>query len=155
MSEQQHREKSGFETRAIHAGYEPDPTTGAVITQFGANASAKDVSIVLGMSTAQVTINGNLVLDAGDVLAYEINGLTAGTQHDQLVVNGLVDLGGATLDTTGSTIVAALGESVQILSNDAGDAVTDLEDGPDLGEVGLDLELLDPVLQDRGDLFGA
>ena len=30
MSEQ-HRNKSGFETRAIHAGYEPDPTTGAVI----------------------------------------------------------------------------------------------------------------------------
>jgi len=31
VSEQQHRHKSGFETRAIHAGYEPDPTTGAVI----------------------------------------------------------------------------------------------------------------------------
>src|ERR1700710_2834598 len=28
---QEHREKSGFETRAIHAGYEPDPMTGAVI----------------------------------------------------------------------------------------------------------------------------
>ena len=37
---------------------------------------------------------------------------------------------------------------------DAGDAVADLEDGADLGEVGLDVELLDPVLQDRGDLFG-
>ena len=38
---------------------------------------------------------------------------------------------------------------------DTGDAVADLEDGSDLGEVGLDVELLDPVLQDRGDLFGA
>ena len=38
---------------------------------------------------------------------------------------------------------------------DAGDAVTDLEDGADLGEVGLDVELLDPILEDRGDLFGA
>ncbi len=38
---------------------------------------------------------------------------------------------------------------------DAGDAVADLEDGADLGEVGLDVELLDPILQDRGDLFGA
>ncbi len=38
---------------------------------------------------------------------------------------------------------------------DAGDAVADLEDGADLGEVGLDIELLDPVLQDRGDLFRA
>ena len=38
---------------------------------------------------------------------------------------------------------------------DAGDAVADLEHGADLGEVGLDVELLDPLLEDRGDLFGA
>jgi hypothetical protein len=37
---------------------------------------------------------------------------------------------------------------------DAGDAVADLEDGADLGEVGLDVELLDSILEDRGDLFG-
>ena len=37
----------------------------------------------------------------------------------------------------------------------AGDAVADLENGADLGEVGLDVVVLDPVLQDRGDLFGA
>jgi hypothetical protein len=38
---------------------------------------------------------------------------------------------------------------------DAGDAVADLEDGADLGQVGLDVERLDPLLQDRRDLFGA
>ena len=38
---------------------------------------------------------------------------------------------------------------------DAGDPVADLEDGADLGEVGLDVELLDPILEDRGDLFRA
>ncbi len=38
---------------------------------------------------------------------------------------------------------------------DAGDPVADLQDGADLGEVGLDVVLLDPLLQDRGDLFGA
>jgi hypothetical protein len=38
---------------------------------------------------------------------------------------------------------------------DAGDAVADLEHAPDLGEVRLDVELLDPVLEDRGDLFRA
>ena len=32
---------------------------------------------------------------------------------------------------------------------DAGDAVADLEDRADLGEVGLDVELLDPLLEDR------
>ena len=41
MSEQQHRHKSGFETRAIHAGYEPDPTTGAVIPPIFATSTYK------------------------------------------------------------------------------------------------------------------
>jgi len=36
---------------------------------------------------------------------------------------------------------------------DAGDAVPDLEDGPDLAQVGLDIEPLDAVLEDGGDLF--
>jgi len=35
-----------------------------------------------------------------------------------------------------------------------GDPVTHLQDGPDLGEVGLDVVVLDPVLENRGDLFG-
>jgi cystathionine gamma-synthase len=39
MTEQQHRNKSGFETRAIHAGYEPDPTTGAVIPPIYATST--------------------------------------------------------------------------------------------------------------------
>ena len=39
MSE--HSQKSGFETRAIHAGYEPDPTTGAVIPPIYATSTYK------------------------------------------------------------------------------------------------------------------
>ena len=38
---------------------------------------------------------------------------------------------------------------------DAGDAVADLEHGAHLGEVGLDVVLLDPGLEDRRDLFRA
>jgi hypothetical protein len=38
---------------------------------------------------------------------------------------------------------------------DAGDAVSDLEDAANLREVRLDVELLDPILEDRGDLFRA
>ena len=38
---------------------------------------------------------------------------------------------------------------------DPGDPVADLEHRPDLREVGLDVVLLDPLAQDRGDLFGA
>lgn len=41
MSEQQHRSKSGFETRAIHAGYEPDPMTGSVIPPIYATSTFK------------------------------------------------------------------------------------------------------------------
>ncbi len=40
-SKQAHRHKSGFETRAIHAGYEPDPTTGAVIPPIYATSTYK------------------------------------------------------------------------------------------------------------------
>ena len=46
-------------------------------------------------------------------------------------------------------------ETAVLEAVDAGDPVADLEDGADLGEVGLDVVLLDPLLQDRGDLFGA
>lgn len=41
MSTQEHRSKAGFETRAIHAGYEPDPTTGAVIPPIFATSTYK------------------------------------------------------------------------------------------------------------------
>jgi cystathionine gamma-synthase len=37
----EHAHKSGFETRAIHAGYEPDPTTGAVIPPIYATSTYK------------------------------------------------------------------------------------------------------------------
>ena len=38
---QEHRDKAGFETRAIHAGYEPDPMTGAVIPPIYATSTYK------------------------------------------------------------------------------------------------------------------
>jgi cystathionine gamma-synthase len=43
MSEpiREHSQKAGFETRAIHAGYEPDPMTGAVIPPIYATSTYK------------------------------------------------------------------------------------------------------------------
>src|SRR3954449_2411014 len=41
MTSQEHRSKSGFETRAIHAGYEPDAATGAVIPPIYATSTYK------------------------------------------------------------------------------------------------------------------
>jgi nitrous oxidase accessory protein NosD len=88
------------------------------------STSTNNVTLELGSSPGQVTINGNVTLDANDTLHMEINGLTAGSQYDQLVVNGTVDLGGAALSTTGSTIVASNGQSVEIIDNDDIDPVT-------------------------------
>ncbi|MFW6866618.1 cystathionine gamma-synthase [Nocardioides sp. CPCC 206347] len=39
MSNREHLDTAGFETRAIHAGYEPDPTTGAVIPPIYATST--------------------------------------------------------------------------------------------------------------------
>jgi cystathionine gamma-synthase len=41
VSEQAHRNKAGFDTRAIHAGYEPDAATGSVIPPIYATSTYK------------------------------------------------------------------------------------------------------------------
>ncbi|MBK8485897.1 MAG: hypothetical protein IPL31_16480 [Saprospiraceae bacterium] len=63
----------------------------------GADASTKELTFAPGSSPGCVTLNGNLVLTSGDVLAMEVNGTTACTQYDQFIVNGTVTLGGASL----------------------------------------------------------
>ncbi len=83
-----------------------------------ANTSGKSLTLELGASPAQVTINGDLTLDGDDTLHLEINGLNPATDLDNFVVNGTVDLGGAILDTADSTIVATNGQSVTIVDND-------------------------------------
>ncbi|MBK8267068.1 MAG: hypothetical protein IPK83_01675 [Planctomycetes bacterium] len=66
-----------------------------------------------------------MALTGDDSLLIEVNGLTPGTSHDQWMIVGGVDLGGAALDTTGSTIIATPGQSVTIIDNDTSvDAVT-------------------------------
>lgn len=88
------------------------------------DTGAKGLTLDLGASPAQVSVNGNLILNSGDTLVMEIDGLTAGSQYDQLVVNGTVALGGATLSAAG-TITATNGQSVKIINNDGtSDAVT-------------------------------
>ncbi|WP_052088523.1 Ig-like domain-containing protein [Comamonas thiooxydans] len=70
-----------------------------------------------------LTINGNLQMNAGSVLAVEINGTTAGTQYDQVVVNGAVIVAGATLSATHG-YTPGLGDVYTIISNNLADAVT-------------------------------
>ena len=88
-----------------------------------ATALGKNITLAPGASPGQVVLNGNLTLDSGDAIAFELNGPTPGTDHDQLVINGNVTLGGATLSA-----VAGFGyadcDTVTLIENDGVDAVT-------------------------------
>src|SRR5690606_23888808 len=59
----------------------------------------------------------------------------AGMEHDQFVVNGIVTLGGATLTTTGSTIIATQGQLLTLIANDNADAVNGAFNGIPDGDV--------------------
>ncbi|AQT59134.1 hypothetical protein B0D95_02815 [Cellvibrio sp. PSBB023] len=76
-----------------------------------------------GNSPGIFTVNGNLQMNSGSTLAVEINGTTAGTQYDQISVNGAVNVSGATLSATHG-YTAGQGDSYTIIVNDAADAIT-------------------------------
>ncbi|MDP9938395.1 Ig-like domain-containing protein [Ectopseudomonas alcaliphila] len=69
-----------------------------------------------------LTVNGNLTLDFGSTLVLDINGATAGTGYDRVVVNGVVDVSGATL-AVNHGYAAGSGDSYTVIVNDAADAV--------------------------------
>ncbi|MBN73871.1 MAG: hypothetical protein CME32_31845, partial [Gimesia sp.] len=87
-------------------------------------ATGTDMSVTLapGNSPGQVTINGNLTLNADDVLDLELNGTTAGTGFDQLIVNGTLNLGSASLNLIDG-FEPAEGDQFLLLANDGTDPV--------------------------------
>jgi len=67
---------------------------------------------------------GNLSMVAGSTYDFEVGGLTAGTQYDQIKVTGSVNLGSGTLNTIlYNGFVPAVGQSYTIIDNDGTDAV--------------------------------
>ena len=72
-----------------------------------------------GQTPGLLPVNGNVSL--GGFVA-ELNGTTAGTQYDQLAVNGAVTLAGPLTTTLGYT--PAPGDVLTIINNDGTDAVT-------------------------------
>ena len=71
---------------------------------------------------------GDLTLLAGGTASFELDGTTAGTQYDQIEVNGSVDLGGATLSLDlGYTPTA--GDTYVIIENDGADLITGIFNG--------------------------
>ena len=67
--------------------------------------SIKPLTLSPGASPAKVIINGNLTLNGDDTLLFELNGVTAGTDYDQLVVTGNLILGGAHLENVRARVV--------------------------------------------------
>jgi parallel beta-helix repeat protein len=97
-------------------------STGTFTENVNATVLPKDISFAPGASPGCVTINGNFTLNAGDVLEMEANGNVACTDYDQFIVNGTVDLGGATLSQTlGFTL--ANNDQIVLIDNDGADAV--------------------------------
>ncbi|MFI4852668.1 MAG: hypothetical protein ACIAZJ_26450, partial [Gimesia chilikensis] len=87
-------------------------------------ATGTDMSVTLapGKSPGQVTINGNLTLNADDVLELELNGTAAGTAFDQLIVSGTLNLGSASLNLIDG-FDPAEGDQFLLLANDGTDPV--------------------------------
>ncbi|MBL8825457.1 MAG: hypothetical protein JNM18_00640 [Planctomycetaceae bacterium] len=85
--------------------------------------STKAIAFNIGESTALVTINGHLTLDADDSLALDINGTLAGSGYDQLAVNGVVTLGNSVLTTT-TGFTPAAGDTFRLIDNDLADSVS-------------------------------
>ena len=92
----------------------------------GATTLLNGGSINPGASPGILTIGGNFTMSSGTSLNAEIDGLTVGTQYDQLSVTGTVTLAGSTLSLSGAfnTGGVVTNDLFTIILNDgAGDAV--------------------------------
>ena len=81
-------------------------------------------TVAPGTSPGVLTINGNFT--PGGLVELEAASpyTTAGTHFDQVVVNGAVNLSGATLSFVGAGGVATAGQVVTFIANDLADATT-------------------------------
>ena len=97
----------------------------ATIAGGATSPTSLTVGSVGGAGTGTLTINNNvgLKLATGSTFKVDLNGTAAGTQYDQAIVNGAVDLNGATLAVTLGSPPSS-GNSYIIISNDGTDAVS-------------------------------
>lgn len=74
-----------------------DLNSGRMIGNGTVHGTVRNNSGVIapGQSPGKLTINGNYSQGANGALTIELGGTTAGTQYDQLIVNGAATLGGA------------------------------------------------------------
>ena len=104
-------------------------TLGGTGTIDSANSVNVQTVSTLAPGTSPGKLNsGNVAFSAGSIFMPEVNGTTAGTSYDQLNVTGTVDLGGATLVTSG-TINTSPGTDIVLINNDGNDAISGTFDG--------------------------
>ncbi|WP_066253511.1 Ig-like domain-containing protein [Hydrogenophaga flava] len=117
-------------TLAVDGSTNSATTVASGATLAGSGILGGDVTVQNGGTLApgnagagNLTVNGNLTMNAGSTLALDINGATAGTGYDRVVVNGAVDVSGATL-AVNHGYTAGNGETYAVVVNDAADAIT-------------------------------
>jgi len=93
-------------TLGIQRGVELAPSGGTVNVSTGSytgnvDSTGKAVILAAGTSPGQVTVTGNLTMDANDTLAVEIDG-TLATAFDSWSFTGTTSLGWASIAVTGS-----------------------------------------------------
>ncbi len=107
--------------RAIDAAGTGDTVyiqSGAYVGGADAASANKNLTLSAGNSPGQATINGNLLLNAGDTLIIEANGVNPLTQYDNLVVTGNVTITGATLTINIlSPYIPSHGDQLAIISS--------------------------------------
>lgn len=90
-------------------------------------------NVAPGNSPGTIAVNGNYSQTSTGDLNIEIGGTTAGTQYDQLVVNGTVTLDGDLVVSLINSFTPAVGNSFTIISNDGTDAVSGIFAGRNQG----------------------
>jgi hypothetical protein len=97
--------------------------TGGVFsaTNFIGNLAQNGGSTSPGSSPGTMTVTGNYSLNSGDLLM-ELDGLTPGTGHDQLIVTGDVSLAGALTLSLGFT--PSFGDMFEIIDNQGANPVS-------------------------------
>jgi fibronectin-binding autotransporter adhesin len=107
---------------AVTVGSATAATLGGSGSIDGSITVAANGILAPGNSAGMLTLNNTLTL--GGVLALEINGLTAGSLHDQVALNSSGVLGG-TLSLAWSLLSpAALSTELVLIANDGSDAFT-------------------------------
>jgi hypothetical protein len=86
----------------------------ATLNLVDATVTAFDGDVNPGTSPGVLSVNGDLSLSALSTINLDFNGLTAGTQHDQFNVTGVLTLNGSIDVTTG--FIPQVGDEVLVLS---------------------------------------